>query len=184
MVVESRTASPDTTVLVPIRLEKASKVSSIGFILKYHPAVAEVVRVYRGSRMSAAAFSYNAEVPGIIRFGAAAAGGVNGDGSAAVVEFRIIGARGSSTPLTLSDTTVGDSGEQAMSIQVAHGRLTVEEPVTGDGNGDGKITAVDALIAMKMFVGLIEEVLVMDVNGDGRVTPDDARQLLTMARRG
>ena len=184
MLVETRIASPNTTVLVPIRLEKASKVSSIGFILKYHPAVAEVVRVHRGSRMSAAAFSYNAEVPGIIRFGAAAAGGVASDGSAAVVEFRIIGPRGSSTPLTISGAEVGDSGNQAWSIQVAHGRLKVEEPMTGDGNGDGKITAVDALIAMKMFVGLIKEDLVMDVNGDRRVTPDDARQLLTMARRG
>ena len=170
--------------LVPIRLEKASKVSSLGFNLNYDPAVAEVVRVHRGSRMSSAAFSYNAEVPGIIRFGAAAAVGVESDGSAAVVEFRMIGARGSSTRLTISDTEVGDSGNQTWSIQVAHGRLMVEEPMTGDGNGDGNITAVDALIAMKMFVGLIEEDLVMDVNGDGRVTPDDARQLLTMARRG
>ena len=184
MVVETRTASPNATVLVPIRLEKASKVSSLGFNLNYDPAVAEVVRVHRGSRMSSAAFSYNAEVPGVIHFGAAAAGGVESDGSAAVVEFRVIGARGSSTPLILSDTEVGDSGNQAWSIQVAHGWLTVEEPVTGDGNGDGEITAVDALIAMKMFVGLIKEDLVMDVNGDGRVTPDDARQLLTMARRG
>jgi len=184
LVVETRTASPNATVLVPIRLENASKVSSLGFNLNYDPAVAEVVTVHRGSRMSAAAFSYNAEVPGIIRFGAAAAGGVESDGSAAVVEFRMIGARGSSTPLIISDTEVGDSGNQTWSIQVAHGRLMVEEPMTGDGNGDGNITAVDALIAMKMFVGLIKEDLGMDVNGDGRVTPDDARQLLTMARRG
>ena len=56
--------------------------------------------------------------------------------------------------------------------------------MTGDGNGDGRITAVDALIALKMFVGLKTEDLVLDMDGDGRVTPDDARRLLTLARRG
>ena len=62
--------------------------------------------------------------------------------------------------------------------------MTVGEPVTGDGNGDGKITALDALIALRMFVGLSPVNLVMDVDGDGRVTADDARQLLMMARLG
>jgi hypothetical protein len=171
-------------VLVPIRLEKAGEVGSLGFNLNYDPSVAEVVKVYQGARMFSAAFSYNAGVPGVISFGSAATGGVSGDGSAAVIEFRIIGVRGEASPLTLSDGLASDTAVTARSIRLVHGRLTIEEPVTGDGNGDGRITALDALIALRMFVGLSPEDLVMDVNGDGRVTPDDARQLLTMARRG
>ena len=169
---------------MPIRLEKAQEVSSLGFDLNYDPSVVEVVKVIQGSRVSAALFSYDAEVPGAIRFGAAASESAGGDGSAAWIEFKIVGPRGSSTPLTLSASLATDSLQRSRSIQLFHGTLTVEEPMTGDGNGDGRITAVDALIALKMFAGLKTEDLVLDMDGDGRVTPDDARQLLTMARRG
>ena len=184
LVAESRMGRPGGTVLLPIRLEKAQEVSSLGFNLNYDPSVVEVVKVMQGSRVSPALFSYNAEVPGVIRFGTAASESASGDGSAAWIEFKIIGPRGSSTPLTLSESLVTDSLHRARSIQLVHGTLTVGEPMTGDGNGDGRITAVDALIALKMFVGLKTEDLVMDMDGDGRVTPDDARRLLTMARRG
>jgi hypothetical protein len=51
----------------------------------------------------------------------------------------------------------------------------------GDCNGDGKITAADALCALQMAVGKRAEDLVMDVNGDGRVTSLDARKILRIA---
>jgi len=184
LTVESRTASPGSSVLVPIWLEKAGDISNIEFNLFYNPSIAEIVNVHQGSRTSTRAFGYNAEVPGVIRFGTAAARGVNGDGSAAVVEFKIIGPRGSSSPITLTDATVGDSQGRLRTIDLVPGKLAVDDPMAGDGNGDGNITALDALMALRMFVGLAEENLSMDVNNDGRVTPEDARQLLAMARQG
>jgi hypothetical protein len=51
----------------------------------------------------------------------------------------------------------------------------------GDCNGDGKITAVDALCALRMAVEKIPEDLVMDVNGDGEVSSLDAREILRKA---
>ena len=184
LTVESRTARPGATVLVPVRLEKAGDISKLEFILNYNPSIAEVVNVYQGSRTSTTAFSYNAETPGVIRFGTAAARGVNGDGSAAVVEFRVIGPSGSSSPITVTGSTIGDSRGQIRTINLVPGKLAVDNPIAGDGNGDGNITALDALIALRMFVGLAKEDLVMDINKDGHVTPDDARQLLAMARQG
>jgi len=184
LVAESRMGRPGGTVLVPIRLESAQEVSSLGFNLNYDPSVVEVVKVMQGSRVSSALFSYNAEVSGVIQFGTAASESAGGDGSAAWIEFKMIGPRGSSTRLTLSESLVTDSLHRSRSIQLVNGTLTVDEPMTGDGNGDGRITAVDALIALRMFNGLRSEDLVLDVDGDGRVTPDDARRLLTMARRG
>ena len=182
--VGSRIASPDATVLVPVRLEQAEQVGSLGFNINYDPAVARAVRVYRCARMSPASFSFNAATPGLIRIGAAAHGAVSGDGSAAVIEFRIVGERGSHSDITLTNMEVSDFSGARRSIGVHHGSLTVDAAGVGDGNGDGRITAVDALIAMRMFTGLVNEDLVMDLNGDGRVTPADSMQVLNLARRG
>lgn len=55
----------------------------------------------------------------------------------------------------------------------------------GDGNGDGLCTEVDALMALKMAVGLqAPDVARMDVNGDGQVTEVDALQILKWAVAG
>ena len=182
--VSSRTAGPGTTVLVPVRLERGEQVGSLGFNVNYDPTVARAIRVYRGARMSPATFSFNAAVPGLIRIGAAARDEVSEDGSAAVIEFKTVGDRGSYSDVTISDMVVSDASGELRSIEVHHGLLTVESAGVGDGNGDGRVTAVDALIAMRMFVGLVSEDLVMDMNGDGRVTPVDSMQILNLARRG
>lgn len=55
----------------------------------------------------------------------------------------------------------------------------------GDGNGDGLCTEVDALMALRMAVGLQAlDVGSMDVNGDGQVTEVDALQILKWAVAG
>ena len=182
--VGSRAVAPGATVLVPVRLEKGEQVGSLGFNVNYDPTVARALRVHRGARMSPATFSFNAATPGLIRIGAAAYDAVTGDGSAAVVEFLIVGDRGSSSDVTLTDMAVSDASGESRSIEIHNGMLTVGAAGVGDGNGDGRISAVDALIAMRMFVGLVSEDLVMDVNGDGRVTPADSMQVLNLARRG
>ncbi len=70
------------------------------------------------------------------------------------------------------------------SAEIAKASLTELGPV-GDGNGDGRCTEVDALVALKMAVGLqTPDVATMDVNGDGQVTEVDALQILKWAVAG
>ena len=66
-------------------------------------------------------------------------------------------------------------------VQLSGGVLTVEQPATGDGDGDGRVTSFDALLALRMSARLAKEDLVMDMDGDGRVTVQDARRILAMA---
>lgn len=55
----------------------------------------------------------------------------------------------------------------------------------GDGNGDGLCTEVDALMALKMAVGLATpDPAKMDVDGDGQVSEVDALQILKWAVAG
>jgi hypothetical protein len=55
------------------------------------------------------------------------------------------------------------------------------EGIKGDVNGDGEITSVDALLALKMSVGKIQPNAIADVNDDGRITSFDAFKILQMA---
>ena len=48
----------------------------------------------------------------------------------------------------------------------------------GDANHDGRLTTVDAVLALRMAVGMIETDLVADMSGDGRVTSVDALMIL------
>ncbi|HEY66328.1 MAG TPA: hypothetical protein G4O02_17395 [Caldilineae bacterium] len=181
LIAEDRIVPPGGTVRVPIRLENAEDIASIGFNLSYDPSVVQVTNILKGSLLAPATFTYNADAPGVIRFGFAAPTGTSGSGSVAVVAFKAIGAGGSKSPLTLSEPLVTDSSGRSLSVRLVHGQITVEQRLVGDGNGDGKVSVLDALIALKMYVKSIPEDLIMDVNGDGRVTPDDARQILMMA---
>ena len=51
----------------------------------------------------------------------------------------------------------------------------------GDGNGDGRLTAMDALSALQMGVGKLEQDNVLDVDDSGGVSSLDARIILQNA---
>ena len=78
------------------------------------------------------------------------------------------------------------NGSLALAPTATPGTPTGPSPVSlGDGNGDGLCTEVDALMALKMAVGLQPpDVARMDVDGDGKVTEVDALQILKWAVAG
>lgn len=51
-------------------------------------------------------------------------------------------------------------------------------------DGDGKLSAVDALCALQMAVGKKTANLSLDINSDGKVTSLDARNILKLAVTG
>ena len=51
----------------------------------------------------------------------------------------------------------------------------------GDYNGDGKVTELDALAALKMSVKQLTVILTLDMDGNGKVTAEDARLILKKA---
>ena len=57
-----------------------------------------------------------------------------------------------------------------------------EDLVLGDGNGDGKMTALDARIVLQIAAGLVEateeQLITLDYNKDAKVTALDARKIL------
>lgn len=64
--------------------------------------------------------------------------------------------------------------------------LGIKKPIImGDLNGDGKVTAADARIALRIAAKLQKPTAVQlkagDMNGDGKITAADARKILEMA---
>ena len=58
----------------------------------------------------------------------------------------------------------------------------VGSKILGDADGDSLVTALDALLTLKMAAGGTRIDLSLDVNNDGKITIDDARLILNMAR--
>ncbi len=177
--------APGGTVTVPIRLEKAENIGSMNFILTYNPKVVKVNKVEPGSLLSGVMFVPNWREPPVIRFGFATTDGVSGSGPLAHIEFEAIGSEGSSSPLTLSEILPKDTIGRTLLLGTQHGMVTIEkERLSGDYDGDGKVTARDALAALRMSVNLLTPNPISDMDNDGRVTADDARLILEIAVRG
>jgi hypothetical protein len=187
LVAESRTAYPKSTVQVPIRLDKAGNVGSMNFMLTYDPKVLKVNKVDGGSLLSGALFTPNYKTPPLVRFGLATSSGVSGSGSVAYIEFQVIGAAGSSSPLTLSEVDTTDTSGKPVAMTTQDGTVTVASgtgpggKMKGDHNGDGKVTELDALAALKISVKLLTEDLILDMDGNSKVTAADARLILKQA---
>ena len=136
-----------------------------------------------GAMLGGALFDANLEPAGTSRLGLADNRGLSGDGYIAYLDFSVVGEAGSTTPIRGSVTTATRaSDDQPVSIRVKHGRFTVlANALQGDGNDAGRITSLDALMALRMSIGKLPVDLILDVNGDNRVTALDARWILQAA---
>ena len=183
LIVESRTALLGDTILVPVRLENAQSMGSLGYSIKYDPVVIQFIKADKGAIMPAdASFIANSPQQGTIILAYAASSSIKGSGTTAQIEFKAIGVQGSQSALTLSDVTATGSGGGQIAVNSVNGQVTIGQKIKGDGTGDGQVTVLDALMALKMYVKAITENLVLDVNNDGKVTPEDARLILNMAK--
>jgi hypothetical protein len=182
MILESRVSPLGSIARVPVKLNQAGSVTSLGFTLNYNPNSLRVVSVERGSRIAEDSFSYDANTLGEIRFGFAGTKGSGQGGTAAVVEFQVVGTAGSVSPITLSDALVNHNAGGPLNMELVGADFKVGLRITGDADGDSVITALDALQVLRMAANLQKIDLALDVNNDGRITVDDARIILNMAR--
>ena len=182
MIVESRVSPLGSIVRVPVGLTKASGITSLGFTLNYDSDSLRVVAVERGSRLTKDSFSYDTDTLGQVRFGFAVTRGSGATGTAAVVSFQVVGAVGSVSPITLSDALVNHRAEGPLTVELVGADFKVGSKIMGDADGDNLITAMDALLALKMASSSSRPDLSLDVNNDGKITIDDARIILNMAR--
>jgi len=167
---ESRSKSSGSIVQIPLTLRGLKeKIGNMDITLSYDPSVLDAKEVIKGSLTTKALFDYNI-LDGTIKISLADEEGFSGDGSIAHVKFNVIGAEGSSSPLTIVAIAANKAEDyETLEVPTNDGvfRVISMEESRGDGDGDGGFTALDALYALQMAVGKIPEDLAMDMNGDG-----------------
>jgi hypothetical protein len=148
--------------------------------LTYDPAVLRPLEVSKGSLAMDSMIEYNI-LDGEIKISLIDNVGFSEHGSIVYVACEVIGEENSSTPLTIDRVAANSALDYAsIDISTSDGILEVIgiEDCKGDFNGDGQMTAFDALCALKMEEGELALDLILDVNGDGKVTERDAAIIL------
>ena len=170
-----------STIRVPVVLQNAADLKNLAFSLSFDPGILEVLGVEAGFPGLEADMQYSTSETGMVRIGFSATEPVSGDGQVAVVVFRVIAEADGMTTLHPTLSIATNSQNRLLSTLLVEGALTIGPRPPGDGSGDGMVTALDALIAMKIANGLQKIDLALDMDGDGQVTLQDAMQILTMA---
>lgn len=83
------------------------------------------------------------------------------------------------------DNKVFDEKFDSIALSVAKGimealskEFVTADKLKGDVDSDGKVTESDALLALKMSVGLEKKDMSADMNADKKITPEDAAEIL------
>ena len=98
-----------TNVNVPIHLAGAENIGSLEFVLTYDPSVLEVSGVEAGGLAQSALFDFGNRSPGRLWAGLIDSEGINGDGTIAVVSFKVVGPGDSTSLLALENITTYDA---------------------------------------------------------------------------
>ena len=175
---------PGREVQIPVTIKNAENIGSMNLILNY-PDSFEVRNVLPGSLTSDSLFEYNVR-NGNISVGIVDTSGIDGDGSLLYVRFGIPAGFNDTASLLIIHATANRVDGAEVDLTLVNGTVSVieeNETLKGDVNGDGEITSVDALMALKMSVGRLDVDLRADMDGDGSVTAKDALEIMKVVNR-
>jgi hypothetical protein len=191
LVIGSVTATPGGTASVPVMLRNANKLGDLNVTIEYLGNILELSGVEKGALIERGVqFTASKADPGPIfgngnwRVGIAVAArtGLAGSGELAVLKFKVTGKTGERARISAKVTSANRVDDTAVKIRTTDGILTVGG-IIGDGDGDGRITSRDALMALQLSArpGSPPEDATLDIDSDGKITAKDARWLLQMA---
>lgn len=103
------TAALPDEVSIPINAEDANNIGALHLELIYDPAVLEPTEVEKGMLARNAMLESSTDTPGRVVIGMIDAAGINGNGSLAVISFRVVGKDGMTSPLILEKLTAHDA---------------------------------------------------------------------------
>jgi hypothetical protein len=172
------------TVRVPITLRNSGNVANMNYQVRYNAGIVRPESdAAKGPMLSNAYQSSNIKDSGLIRVGFSQTTGLQGTGVVAELVFRAIGAAGTRTDLPIEVTAINDPGGATLNIDKIPGSIEIFPDVKppADCDGDGRLTANDALCALQMSVGLIPVNLQVDMDKNGQVTSRDATIILLRA---
>lgn len=178
-----RTLSQGGSVTVPVSLNNVDGLANMNVNVHYDPAVVRPIQnAARGNIIPQALFETNVRDRGVIRLGFAQQDDIRGTGTLAQIPFEAVGRPGTRTTLRLEVTMASAAaGSRVTPAQLIHGEIMIvgaDGRLPGDTSGEGNLTALDAMNALKMSVGNLPVDMVADMDRDGQVTARDATLIL------
>jgi hypothetical protein len=173
-------AKPGAAIDVPIYLLMSVDLANLNLELRYDGAVVKTAgKAKIGPMLNAAQelFDSNPNQLGLVKVGFAGAAGVAGSGVLAYVPFTVVGAAGSHTVLDIKDTAANAASGAVAKLLLAPGDIVVETPPPPPPPPP-VFTALDALKALQMSVGLLPPDMTYDLDKSGQITSNDARLIL------
>jgi len=178
--VDDRTMNPGQEVVIPIMMCNANDIANMDLSVGYDSSALQFKDAVKGSLNSNVMFESN-NVGNKVKIAFASKSGFSGSGSIAVLTFRVIGQNGATSPITVTVDAASTSGGKSVAIPVNNGKVSIGNTNPNDPGGRGKVTSLDALIALQISVGKRPTDSNYDVTKDGVVNSNDAREILKLA---
>ncbi len=178
--VSNLTVASGRKLTVPVMACNVKNLANMDMEVSYNPAVLTFENAEKGGLNSSSIFQANGK-DAKVKISFAEVKGFSGNGSIAYINFTVAGVSGSTCDLKPVVSSAKDASEADVAVKTAAGKFTVGNSTAGDCDGDGLISARDALAALQMAVEKISADLCYDINSDGKVNSSDAREILKKA---
>jgi hypothetical protein len=124
LVLPDETGDQGTTVDIPIIASDIDGMLGALITVSFNDTILQAQGVSVGNLSSACSIADNTGTAGQVTFSLACSSALSGDGNLALLTFNVVGAPGSSTPLTFSSVSLNDD---AMSASTTNGSFKVNE---------------------------------------------------------
>lgn len=171
------------SVYVNVNIENNPGITALQLNINYSASDLELVSIEDNKLFSdSITYSQLNKNPFIISWFSSSSENITNNGTIATLEFKILdNAKTSDINISYDAENVFDSSFNNVSFGTLSGKITVNQSVIGDANGDGVISIVDATLIQKYLANLEnfddEQLSVADANGDGKITIVDATQV-------
>lgn len=138
-----------SSVEIPLNLKSSASIGSIDAVVSYDANVLQLDSVEKGSLSGNSMIDYNDKTPGSVTIAMADSGGVKGEGSVAVLKFKVLGKEGDRSAITI---TSASANEAATLIDVRLDTRAGSFSVSGGGIGLVGIVAVVVILVVIVLV--------------------------------
>ncbi len=185
--ISSATIPAGSSTTVQLSIDDAAGLASGDILVKYDARIIAIDGVRGTDLLSGISLVVSEDVFGEVRISIAGTRGIP-SGSGALVEIDLTasaGASGTETVLRFDSAEIHDELGHVIPIGLLQNGFVTIFGIKGDVNNDGRVRSNDAILAMRMAVGLMipteQQKWAADMNGDGVVRSNDAILILRMA---
>ncbi len=138
-----------STVEIPLNLKSSVGIGSIDVVVSYDASVLQFESVEKGSLTGNSMIDYNAKTSGTVTLALADSAGVKGEGSVAILKFKVLGKEGDRSAITIKSAS---ANEAATLIDVRLDTKAGSFSVAGGGMGLVGIIAIVVVLAAIILV--------------------------------